>query len=639
MAGCALVAQGPAASAHAVLAMSDPGNQAELAQPPATVTLRFTEAPELRFSSMQVLDRSGGSFADGKLEAAGDAETVRLAVKPLPKGVYTVNWRVVSRVDGHLTAGSFAFGVGEPVTEAATRPAPAVPGNRSVLGVGGRFLLYTGLSLLIGAAWVAGLAFGERRPALSVLLAAAWAVAAAGLVALAVSQRRTTGASFGAFLAAPLGRSVLWRGLGIAVAGAGATVASRGGPARWRVGLALVVTGTAGTMVAHVESGHAAAASWRWAMVTLQSLHFLAAAAWIGGLAALLVAAGRRPDSGKAAAVRRFSMGAGVALGVLVVTGIVRAVDEVDGWKPLVDSGYGRLVLAKGALLVLLAGLGAMSRYRGVPAAATSLRGLRRVGTAELSVAAGVFAVTGLLTTGLPPARAKVPPPPVIVVDGSDFATTTKVHLTVSPGQAGQNRFTVRLTDYDSSAPLARAGVSARFRLLADPTVPETTLPLVEGPPGSYAALGTNITLPGRWLVTVLVQQGAGSMELPLQLVTGLPRPVVTADRAPGQPTLYTASLSGGRSLQVYVDPERPGATQLHTTFFSAAGSELPVESAAVTTTAAGRDPASSTPRRLGPGHFVADATLPLGHLGVEVTAITPDGEYLFSPLDLDIRP
>jgi copper transport protein len=555
----------------------------------------------------------------------------------MPKGVYTVNWRIVSRVDGHLTAGSFAFGVGEPVTEAAVRPAPAVPSNRSPLGVGGRFLLYTGLSGLLGSAWVGALVVRDRRPWSWVLPAAAWVVAALGLGALAVAQRHTTGAGVGDFLAAPLGRAVLWRGLGLVVAGCGLLVARRGAGGARLVGLCLTGAGAAGTVVAHVESGHAAAASWREAMVGLQSAHFLAAGAWIGGLAALLVALGGVPDEAKAAAARRFSVGAGVALGVLVVTGIVRAVDEVDGWRPLLHSGYGRLVLAKGSLLVLLAVLGGLNRRRNVPAAATSLRGLRRVGTAELSLAAGVFAVTGLLTTAPPPARSRVPAPPVVVVDGSDYATTTKVELTASPGQAGQNRFAVHLADFDSGAPVQADRVSARFRLPADPAVGETVLDLVQGRAGTYAALGSNLTLPGRWRVTLLVERGADSLELPLDLVTRLPKPDVTAAPVPGQPTIYDVTLSQGRSLQVYVDPERPGPTQLHTTFFSGAGTELAVDSATVTTAAPGGDPFTATPRRLGPGHFVADATLPAGPFGVEVTAITPDGEYLFCPLDLDI--
>ncbi len=275
-----------------------------------------------------------------------------------------------------------------------------MPGNRSVAAVGGRVLLYTGVACLLGGAWVGALLFRERRPGLVVLLAAGWVAAVAGVFALGLAQRSTTGASLGVFLQSHLGRSVLWRLDGLLVAAGGVALAV--GWRRWRPGLALVAAGTLGTIVAHVESGHAAAASPAWLAIGLQVVHVVAMAVWLGGLAALLAGLrGRDPATDPAAepAARRFSAVALGAVGALVVTGVLRAINEVDGWGPLVDSTYGRLVLVKGVLLVAIAGLGAVNRYRHVPAAGRSLTGLRRVGTAEVTVAVVVFVVTGLLTT------------------------------------------------------------------------------------------------------------------------------------------------------------------------------------------------------------------------------------------------
>ena len=122
------VGPAPAAWAHAVLRASDPGAGAVVDQSPANITLSFTEAPELRFSSVKVLDGTGRSFGAGELQpVAGDPETLTQPLQTLPKGAYTVSWRIVSRVDGHLTAGSFDFGVQTPVTGDAT---PAAPGRR-----------------------------------------------------------------------------------------------------------------------------------------------------------------------------------------------------------------------------------------------------------------------------------------------------------------------------------------------------------------------------------------------------------------------------------------------------------------------------------------------------------------------------
>ena len=62
-------------------------------------------------------------------------------LRPLTRGVYTVVWRAVSRIDGHPTAGAFSFGVGvipaQPARAARTsNPAPSaseIESNTAVL--------------------------------------------------------------------------------------------------------------------------------------------------------------------------------------------------------------------------------------------------------------------------------------------------------------------------------------------------------------------------------------------------------------------------------------------------------------------------------------------------------------------------
>ena len=65
--------------------------------------------------------------------------------------------------------------------------------------------------------------------------------------------------------------------------------------------------------------------------------------------------------------VLRFSKLAGISLGVVVVTGVARTVDELGGWARLADSGFGRALDLKLMLFAGLVALGAMNRYRLVP--------------------------------------------------------------------------------------------------------------------------------------------------------------------------------------------------------------------------------------------------------------------------------
>jgi methionine-rich copper-binding protein CopC len=66
LAGLWLLASGTAAPAHAVLRSSDPANGASVDRAPRQVTLTFTERPEPRLSTVQVLDADGRPVQAGK---------------------------------------------------------------------------------------------------------------------------------------------------------------------------------------------------------------------------------------------------------------------------------------------------------------------------------------------------------------------------------------------------------------------------------------------------------------------------------------------------------------------------------------------------------------------------------------------
>ena len=58
------------------------------------------------------------------------------------------------------------------------------------------------------------------------------------------------------------------------------------------------------------------------------------------------------------------------------------------------------------------------------------------------------------------------------------------------------------------------------------------------------------------------IAQATTAVEVPLKLRTRLPPEQISVSRVPGQPTLYTIALSGGASLQTYVDPGEVGLPQ-----------------------------------------------------------------------------
>jgi methionine-rich copper-binding protein CopC len=96
--------------AHAALDRASPPVGAEVSGSPAALSLTYTEPVEPLFSSVQVTDSHGRRMDTGKPVAEADGQVLQVKLKPLPPGVYTVVWRVIS-VDTHKTEGHFTFTV------------------------------------------------------------------------------------------------------------------------------------------------------------------------------------------------------------------------------------------------------------------------------------------------------------------------------------------------------------------------------------------------------------------------------------------------------------------------------------------------------------------------------------------------
>ncbi len=127
-------------------------------------------------------------------------------------------------------------------------------------------------------------------------------------------------------------------------------------------------------MLARVEGGHAAALGWAWFQIGVQWIHFLAVGIWVGGFVPVLLRlrerAGKANDAGLTREIRRYSTMAGIALGLVVITGTVRAVSALGGVGALARifrTSYGTVLAIKVALALVLIALGALNRYRSIP--------------------------------------------------------------------------------------------------------------------------------------------------------------------------------------------------------------------------------------------------------------------------------
>ncbi len=622
VAGALLVLCAGPASAHALVKSSDPANGAELATSPSRVLIVFTERPDVKLTVIHVLNSSGAAVEKGAPAAVpGQTDSVQVAVPDLPKGVYTVTWRTVSRDDGHVTAGSFSFGVQVKPTAGATSgvTTPTTP-SPSALAVIGRWCFYWGLAILLGASVAGSVVQRGHSKGVRELLCAGWGIAAVGLVLMTIAERSTVGVSLGELLSSDAGHEFLDRGVALLITG-GAVVYTLFRRS-WSA-LPWVAVAAAATMLVHALAGHAASAKPAWFNVGAQWLHMLGAGAWVGGLVWLLFALKFTPSEDRPRLVTRFSRLAAIGLGLVAVTGLIRALDQIGpfaDWGRLFTTSYGWALVVKVAIAAVLVAFGARNRYRNVPAVAKHEKPpgvLRRTVMAEVLIASGVFAATGVLSE-LPPANVPASPAPKaarpLVVTGHDFATSVKVRMTVTPGDVGVNRFDARITDYDTGKPVQATSVTMQLSLPGNPNVGNPELALRRSKtPGLWTASGTVLSIFGRWSVDMVIQQPSGGVEVPLHVQPRLPREDITSQSAPGQPTLYTIGLPNAAQLQTYVDPAKTGTNNVHFTFFGSNGREMPIRSATASALAPDGSIQALPLRRFSSGHFIANTTLDKG--------------------------
>ena len=343
-----------------------------LSKPPTAVRLVFDDGVRAGSGIKAIQNEGGGSVLAGKARVVGGRTLVVPLRSRLADGDYTVLWRVVSD-DGHRIAGVTVFGVGSgrpPPTAALT-----VSNGPTVKDVVSRWLLFAGLLTAVGAAFFR---FAVAPVAMRVFLGAFLLVfiGVSGLLHdVPVSSR------FGGAMAA----IALISGFG-AVFAAIAPLYPVLETAVYVAALLLLP----GPSIA----GHALDRGRSPIEVVDDVVHVAAASVWLGGVLALGLALRAGGDRG--ALMRRFSGIAVVSVAVLALTGVVRALAELDTVSQLWTTGYGRALLVKTGLLLALVAIGWVNRYRLVPR--LEVAALRRNVAVELLLFAGLVVAVALLT-------------------------------------------------------------------------------------------------------------------------------------------------------------------------------------------------------------------------------------------------
>jgi hypothetical protein len=304
---------------------------------------------------------------------------------------------------------------------------------------------------------------------------------------------------------------------------------------------------------------------------------------------------------------------------VVLVTGTVRAIDELTGVGDLFDTGYGRAVLAKIVLFGVLAALGLRNRRRSVPAAAADLAPLRRTSRRELALAAATLAVAALLGSLAPPVGGQPAGPPSGLSDRAERGGV-RVRLTAVSKEPGPNAFAAQVDGGEQGRTLP-----LRFTPLDDPGERSTTLTLARTGDGSYTGTGANLAFDGRWGVEATV----GAVTVPLELDVPGEDTFATITRPPNAPAVYSKPAGGIQFVRMTLFPERAGRSHLTAGAFDDVSGDIPVATL-VLTMRAGGEPVRRLPvRRASATTFATDADLPEGKVTFAVTLHTRDGARL----------
>ena len=574
-----------AALAHASLMRSDPPANSVQATAPAQVTVWFTEPIEPGFSTITVLFEDGSKADRGdSLMSPSDSTQLSVSLADSSEGTYLASWRVLSAVDGHITAGSFVYSVGK----AITRPAGAAAGGAvtSPLGSLARALNYVGQALLVGAMlfrWLVwrpalksaemGEEVGERAARRTRLVVyAALGLAAAGMLLALLAQPALAGATITGWLSTRVGR--IWIGRAATLLALGILsdeVATAGRPQPGKrlstvaLNVAVLWLGLQLLLTTSLTSHSASITASPFVPVMADWLHLIGTAVWAGGLAqmAFVVPAVAKTlgDEDRAwlwlRAVVYFSTVAAAALGVLLVTGAYMSMLHVGDWAALLSTAYGRALLLKVALAGAAMLLGAFNLFIIKPrldraveqTAAESTRALhrrfRRIVAVEAAFALAVLAAAGILTN-LP--RAKDPQP---VSAGGPLELAARAEdldatLRIDPALEGDNAYALRLQRAGSGEAVTDAEqVTLRFTYLArslGAASAEATLT----PDGAYAASGAFLSLPGDWQIEAAVRRpGEFDAFVAYRVKVGLDGRITAA----GEPTLVE---SMARWLSIY---------------------------------------------------------------------------------------
>ncbi|MCU7722648.1 copper resistance protein CopC/CopD [Actinoplanes sp. KI2] len=516
--GALLAPAGPA-SAHAALIGSTPAPGSIIGSSPTEIVVTFSEAITPVAGRVQVLDPAGKRISGTPTVAGATLRIpVRRAAQPL--GTYLVSYRVIS-ADTHPVGGAITFSVGAPSAAPAADDDIRTHRSVAVATPVAHFLSYAGLTLAAGPALFLALLWPRRRTrtgATRVAYTGLVLIFAATLAALWTQAPASSGSALwdvspgelGAVLTSPYGLALSARLAVLAILAGLLPPVLRGGGSRAR-GLLVLGLGVAG-LVTWPLTGHAAASPLSPAIVASDVVHLGAMSVWLGGLLTLSVFLLRGTDPRVLGVLLpAWSRWAALAVVWLVAAGAVQAVVQVGSVPALWRTDYGRLLLAKLAVLAVTLSVAYVARrlVNRRQVVSSGPRAIRRTVGIEVLATTVILGLSAVLVQ-VNPGRSASVDQGAVRDDGVSQTLTCPLYtlqFNIYPAKLGDNNTIHAFVYTPAGAPLPADQWTVTSRLLGRDLEP-VSQPLLPLQPRHHAAGAITFPYPGNYEIKFTVRIG-----------------------------------------------------------------------------------------------------------------------------------
>jgi copper transport protein len=471
----------PLVYAHPIILSSNPAQSATASSGITQVIIHYSEAIEIDFSTIKVLDSSGNQIDNKDTQYFESESSLVVTTPPLEDGIYTVTSKVLSRVDGHLVDDAFVFGVGD-----VSVPPPKQKDITDEIyfpEAGARFPGLVGQVIVLGSAissiviWrtvkrknlikenFADLQTLFHTKFSSVTGIALFLVFASNILMLVVQTIRLQTAaasvlqtSFGSIWILRMAITVILLAVWFLMENKTSYSPKKQGII---LGLSLVLIGTT-TIIGH------GTASEQLAAVAIDYIHNLIASVWIGGtiffgfilLPTFTKLADNKKELMTLLMIPRFSSVFIISLGILILTGPTLLWLLEDNLTLLGQSYYGFLIIAKIVIASIMIAFGSYNQFKIQRSAEKEVKSKEIFVHKKLKKSLKTEAILGIILLGVVAllTNASLPTPPTQEAAAqqisygfktSVFSENVRFDVTIEPFRSGTN--TVAISAFDSS--------------------------------------------------------------------------------------------------------------------------------------------------------------------------------------------